>query len=646
MLQPKQFKTHTLIALLLALITLAIYSPGINGPFIFDDQGNILENSQIRINEISSDSLIHSAFSGQAGPLKRPIAMLSFALNYYFAGSYDAFTFKATNIGIQIICAWLFFIFCQQLLRLTPHKQVHFSSKKALFFAFSMSLIWATHPINLTSILYIVQRMTSLSTLFTLACLILYISARETNTTTLRSSLLYTGSFSCFLLAIFSKENALLTPLYIVLIEWCFFSTRWPWRNFKALPLKAKGFIYLIVATALLIITSQAFDYALSGYNSRVFTLEQRTLTEARVLSYYLGLIILPRINAFGLFHDDIQLSHALNDPWSTLASFILILLLIFSAIRYKKVAPLYSFGILFFFTAHLMESTIFGLEIAHEHRNHLASTGIIIALSSLFIHSKPYNGRAHIAFTAIFFLINASTTLLRSQEWSNEYTLAKYEANHHPESPASLGLLSNAAFEKKEYQLALKSINKARLIAPTETAYAINHLVLTSLLGMPIDTALNEDIKHKLLTNPFTPSTQTALAHISLNLNNDGFKPLQVIFTEWLQIIVKKLGKTQQASLFHYFLAKAHIAAGKTLPAINSYQQAFDLDNKFINPLFEMGNIFLALKQATNAQVILKQIRLANKNPALNRNYDKHIVELSTAIATIKQTYIPEPPH
>ena len=323
----------------------------------------------------------------------------------------------------------------------------------------------------------------------------------------------------------------------------------------------------------------------------RTFTITERILTEARVVSFYLSLITLPRINAFGLFHDDILLSNSLIDPWTTLLSIIFILSLIITAIRYNKTNPLFTFGILFFFAGHLIESTIFSLEIAHEHRNYLPSTGIIIAVTSLLLNSHLKTSWL-ISIATISFVVLGASTALRSNQWENEYSLAVYESTHHPSSPATLGLLSTVAFNNKKYPLAIESINKARQLDPTETAYAINSLVLNTILGLPINKELEKEIRIKLQKNPFSASSQLAIAEISEHLADSSHAPLKPYYVNWLEIIVEKMGKSYKASIYHYFLAKAYIENGETLAAINSYQNAFNLDNRFINPLFEIGNI------------------------------------------------------
>ena len=92
---PLTSKNLILIALIFSVFL--VYYPGLYGPFIFDDLTNITNNSLLRLNELTFSSLYEASKAGFAGPLKRPVAISTFALNYYVAGGYDAFHFKVTN---------------------------------------------------------------------------------------------------------------------------------------------------------------------------------------------------------------------------------------------------------------------------------------------------------------------------------------------------------------------------------------------------------------------------------------------------------------------------------------------------------------------------------------------------------------------
>ena len=89
-----------LVPLMLALVTILIYLPGLNGDFEFDDAANILDNEAIKIDALSRDSILTATLSGKSGPLGRSISMLTFAGNYYFT-EFEPFFFKLTNLLIH-----------------------------------------------------------------------------------------------------------------------------------------------------------------------------------------------------------------------------------------------------------------------------------------------------------------------------------------------------------------------------------------------------------------------------------------------------------------------------------------------------------------------------------------------------------------
>jgi hypothetical protein len=73
---------------------------------VFDDYPNIVENPTLKLDTLDGPAWRAAAFSSDAGSLQRPISMLSFAVNTYFAGM-DPVAMKATNVVIHGINALL-----------------------------------------------------------------------------------------------------------------------------------------------------------------------------------------------------------------------------------------------------------------------------------------------------------------------------------------------------------------------------------------------------------------------------------------------------------------------------------------------------------------------------------------------------------
>ena len=101
-----------LLLVLLAVPVIFIYADALTGPFIFDDKIHIQENPHIRIPQITFKGLATAAFDS---PLpRRPVAYISFALNYYLHGD-NVVGFRLLNIIIHVISGILLYFFIQAI---------------------------------------------------------------------------------------------------------------------------------------------------------------------------------------------------------------------------------------------------------------------------------------------------------------------------------------------------------------------------------------------------------------------------------------------------------------------------------------------------------------------------------------------------
>ena len=90
---------ETLPALLLAaLFCVLAYGIALNGPLFFDDLSNITENPQLRIDGRTFDLWREAVLSSDAGLFYRPVAMLTFALNFVIEGQWSPLGLKLTNL--------------------------------------------------------------------------------------------------------------------------------------------------------------------------------------------------------------------------------------------------------------------------------------------------------------------------------------------------------------------------------------------------------------------------------------------------------------------------------------------------------------------------------------------------------------------
>jgi hypothetical protein len=421
-----------------ALATASVYCSGLHGGFVFDDYPNIVDNPDVHLASLSIQQLKAAAFSAPPGAAQRPIASLTFALNWWISPG-SAFAMKSVNVLIHVANGLLLYFMLNALLGAAAAVEKRSNASQALPLA--VATCWMLAPINLTCVLYVVQRMESLCQLFVVAGLWGYFAGRHMTLSDPRlqfrgqiiscGSILFGGA-----LGMLAKESAVLLPLYAFLAEFSVLRFRGVEGNFSLrffLPFAALLFIPGIVGLAWLL------PHVLSPavWANRDFSLEQRLLTEARVVIDYLFWTLAPYSPEFNLYHDDFSLSTGLFTPWSTsVAIFGISVLLIASAVLARRM-PLASLGILWFFSAHLLTATLVPLEIAFEHRNYFASIGIFLALFAAILQAAQSVGNvrlwqfAVIAFAAWY----GGTTFNRAREWGDATQLAIGEAQRNPGS-------------------------------------------------------------------------------------------------------------------------------------------------------------------------------------------------------------------
>ena len=407
-------KYETLLLSLLAIVVILIYTDTLTTPFILDDIRNIRDNPHIRVPTLSLKNLTRAAF--QSLESSRPVANISFALNYYFNGL-NLVGLHLTNILIHLAGGIFLYFFVKATLR-TPVLRAQF--EKCDWIPFFASFLWLVHPLQTQSVAYLVQRMNSLAAMFYILSMLFYVKFRL-NAGNRRIWPLLAGCALAGLLAVGTKQIAATLPVFIILYEWYFFqslSLNWARRHFLVLS----GIFLLLIIISLIYLDYDPIVGILSAYKHRDFTLVQRVLTQSRVVIFYLGLLLWPQPSRLNLDHD-FALSYSLTDPVTTLISMAVITALIALAILTAKREPILSYGILWFFGNLVIESSVIGLELVFEHRNYLPSMFVIPAMVALvFRYVKPT--WAGVVFLCVVGTLFTVWTFERNRVWSDELSL------------------------------------------------------------------------------------------------------------------------------------------------------------------------------------------------------------------------------
>ena len=479
-------RTRLWLLPLLLVVTVVVYLPGLSGSFMFDDIVHVADNEQVHITDLSLPSLVQAWHSSLASGLgSRPLAQLTFGINHALAGL-DTWYYKATNLGIHLLTGLLIFALVRQLTRALVARKDQTAQTDTPWPALLVTALWLLHPINLTPVLYVVQRMTGLSTLFVVAALWCHVTGR------LRMASGARGGFWLALAGLplaaiggLAKESAALYPLLVLVLEWTLL---------RRLAAPRRGLLIVLVAVLPLALGTVYLLTHLDmlGYQGRNFTLGERLLTEARVLWLYLRMLVLPDPTLLGFYHDDIATSLNLTTPWTTLPAVLGWLLALPLAIALAKRWPVASFGLLFFLAGHAIESSIFPLELVFEHRNYLPSLGPLFAAGWwLSTQPQPRMQRGLATASVLFLVALAAVTHLRALDWQNDDRLLLSEVAHHPESPRAnfrtaqllMDQLGRTRNPEKVYRAARYHLEKVRQLDP-ENVDALFGLVFLDLFS------------------------------------------------------------------------------------------------------------------------------------------------------------------
>ena len=478
-----------LFSLIVALLAALPFTIGLPGDFVLDDIPNIVNNDDLQLKSFDVDQLATIATAPQISGSLRVVPTLTFALDYLRAGSFDPATFKTTNILIHTLtaCALAWFFHALLLAASVP-------AKRAQWAAPALALAWALHPLQVSSVLYVVQRMQTMGTLFLVLALLAYLQARRAQlagnpgrTGLLVSMLLWVVAMGC-------KEDSILLPAYTLALELTVL--RFGAADTGLATRLRRGYLIATLAgIAAYILWIIPNHWHWEAYPARDFSTPERLLTQARVLCLYLWQILVPLPSHMPFYYDWLQPSRGVLQPWTTLPAIAALLALLGLAWRLRARWPLFSLGVLLFFSAHFITSNVIGLELAFEHRNHFALIGAVLAVGSLFAHAGAHlrlGSAAQSSLCVILLLTLGSATLVRAHSWADKLAFARASTVLAPHSArAWFGLCMDyfkaggeAVKDNSNLDKAIEACRNGSAAAP----YALNSpatlLVLKTLRG------------------------------------------------------------------------------------------------------------------------------------------------------------------
>ncbi|MDG9853621.1 tetratricopeptide repeat protein [Pseudomonas nitroreducens] len=558
------------LALLMCLVGL-VYLPGLQGGFLFDDYPNLEEMGNYG-GIVNWETLKAFVLNGTSGPTGRPVSLLSFLLNDNTWPSHASY-FKLTNLLIHMVCGLSLFWATLLLLRFYAVNE-----RKAVWIAMLSAAFWVLHPYFVSTTLYIVQRMAQLTTLFSLLGIIGYLKGRFLlDKRPIVSYVTMTLSIGLgTLLATLSKENGALLPLLLLVIEFCRPASEskpaWQWSLiFLWLP-------SLTIVAALF----YCIDWTNAAWLTRPFNQSERLLSEGRIVWEYLDSLFVPQIEGRGLFQDGYQKSTGWLTPVTTLPSHLGLLAILLGALFTRKRFPLFSVAILFFLAAHLMESTVIGLELYFEHRNYLSALFLFLPLASFLVFLADRIAPVVVIIIACLIIaFLAMLTWQRSSLWGDSQRLELYWAQSSPDSPRAQNTLAAYLINHGKIDDANLVIERAARRLPDSS------LLTTRLLLQKVftSTASHDDFRFagdRLAMQPFDAQAVKGLRTLNDFVIADKNKKE---YLQWMQELLEKAQSNRNYKsvplfirIMPYLRAQLYLAQGKADHALAKYLEAMEL--------------------------------------------------------------------
>ena len=651
--------THFLVFLVFALVGLLLYGHTLQAPLYLDDIINIRDNLRA-INSLSFHELLNSAF-GSFLP-RRPLTNLSFCLNYYFHG-HKLPGYHLVNIVIHVMNGMLLYLFLFKTITLPGQRNPR---QHAVSIATLASLLWFVNPMQIQSVTYIVQRMTSMATLFFLCSFLSYLYARLAQKALNRLAL-FGLSVLCWILSMASKEIALTLPGLIFVYEWFFF------QDLNRVWLK-KSAIYLVtgltglVAATCLVYKEPLLGFLTTIYQPRGYTAFERILTEGRVIFIYMSLLVYPHPSRLTLNHD-IPISHSLIDPLTTLLSFVglfaLAVLTVLAAKRYR----LFAFCIIWFLANLSIEAMAASIEPMFEHRVYLPSMLFFLAIvwTGFRSFSRP---KIVIAAMTALVIVFSFWTYARNALWNDPVAFWENAVRKSPKHYRSHFNLGTSYLHAGSYERAITAFEKSLTLTPpypTEIYTNIGALYLETgqhdLARQNLNRAAslnpNNYMAHDLLASldqkegNYTEALKHYGAAIRINPNfAPSYHNLGILYTE-MEELDNAVGAFQQAIVLRPKSAEAYSSLGLARArqgrydlAIPTLRKAIRLDAKNQEALFNLATAYNMIGQYEMAAQTYKTLLNINQKDVeamhnLGMIYLKHFKNMQQARFYFKKALV-----
>ncbi len=505
----------------------------------------------------------------------RYVAFLTFALNYSLHGL-DVFGYHLVNVSLHLVNALLVYALVALTLR-TPLLESSSLNEKRFRLALLTAMLFVVHPVLTEAVTWIWQRVAVLVATFYLASVIVYIRARlETGNKWKRN--VFFGISICFsVLAMKTKQNAFTLPFMIAIYEFTFFHDSIASRLKRLLPF---ALTLLIIPYTYFIEMGFSPSQATRGIGTAAQIDISRldyVLTQFSVLLTYIRVLLVP-VN-LPVYHA-YSISHTFFDARVLLSFSLLAMILgvsVYVLLRRDKQCELtlIAFGVIWFFTAHLVESGLIPLNVViAKHRNYLPSVGFFIAVVSALslLSDRIKNTKVVPALSFLIVIILAVSCYARNAVWRTAVTLGEDVVKNAPDN-SQAHLILGRAFKREgrlaEAQLEFEESFRLDAEKNSSSSGSVSG-------GMP-------STQHRIIKpQDVDVHFNLAVGHYQNKRFDDAMSELESVLTA-----------APHHAGAHYFKGLIHHENGRYEEAVKAYREAIRLHPDNVEARTNLGGVY-----------------------------------------------------
>ena len=562
-----------LLALVLVIATFAAYQPVWHAGFIWDDDGHVTENPNLR----SVHGLYRIWFEPSVDQQYYPLQLTSYWIEYHLWGL-RPFGYHAVNVLLHTLNALLLWMVLQQL---------------DVPCAWLAAAVFAVHPVQVESVAWVSELKNLLSTTFYLGSLLAFFRFRPMSGQAQAGSppwRFYWLAIALFLCSLLSKTVACSLPAVLALLLW------WKAGRVEKRDIEVLSPMFLLgITLGLMTAWLEKHHVGASGAEWSL-SLLQRCLLAGRASWFYVGKLFWPHPLIFIYPHWNV-------DPaawWQYLfpAAALAVLLALWSLrsrIGRGPLAAALCFECALFPALGFFDVFPFRYSFVADHFQYLASAGLIavVVTGGVIVCDRagPRGRQIGAVAIAVALLSLGALTWRQGHIYRDVETLWRDTLRKNPQCWIAQNNLGAALASLGRGPEAMEHYEQALQIDPenAEAHYNLGRVFFQ-------EGKLSEAIEHNERALRIRPDYAEAHNNLGAALVRQGRLPEAIGHYE------QALRLNPDYAEAHYNLAAALMGQGRLPEAIGHYEQALRLQPDFPEAHNNLGNALLRLGKVPEA--------------------------------------------